>query len=85
MDKKEVEDKIIELAEKEFKIKIDSNSLNSSLIMDLNLDSLSLVELIMSIEETFSINIPEPATSKLGSIQDIVNYTHELITAQSQQ
>jgi acyl carrier protein len=40
----------------------------------LGADSLDLVELIMSMEEEFEIDIPDEEAEKLESVQDAINY-----------
>lgn len=51
----------------------------ASFVEDLGADSLDLVELIMSLEETFStterkIEIPDEAAEKIVTIQDAIDY-----------
>jgi acyl carrier protein len=45
----------------------------SSIIEDLGADSLDLVELIMSIEEEFEIEVPDEDAEKLITVGDAVN------------
>ena len=44
---------------------------------DLNLDSLDSVELIMSAEEEFGIEIPDEDVMNFKTVNDIVNYIEE--------
>lgn len=46
----------------------------ASIIEDLGADSLDLVELIMSIEEEFGIEIAEEDVEKIKTVQDILDY-----------
>jgi acyl carrier protein len=51
----------------------------ASFVEDLGADSLDLVELIMSLEETFStpdrkVEIPDEAAEKIVTIQDAIDY-----------
>jgi len=41
---------------------------------DLNADSLDLVEMIMSLEEEFGIEIPDEDAEKILSVQDAIDY-----------
>ena len=55
----------------------------ASFVEDLGADSLDLVELIMSIEETFSdpnrkVEIPDEDAEKIVTIQDAVDYIKDL-------
>jgi acyl carrier protein len=54
--------------------------LESRLVDDLGLDSLALVELMLAFEETFELEISEPETEKLQTVNDVV----ELVTARHQ-
>jgi acyl carrier protein len=54
----------------------------ASFVEDLGADSLDLVELIMSLEETFStterkIEIPDEAAEKIVTIQDAIDYLRD--------
>jgi acyl carrier protein len=54
----------------------------ASFVEDLGADSLDLVELIMSLEETFStperkLEIPDEAAEKIVTIQDAMDYMKE--------
>ncbi|MDD5339122.1 MAG: acyl carrier protein [Dehalococcoidales bacterium] len=54
----------------------------ASFVEDLGADSLDLVELIMSFEESFStperkLEIPDEAAEKIVTIQDALNYLKE--------
>jgi acyl carrier protein len=41
---------------------------------DLKADSLDLVEMIMSLEEEFNVDIPDEEAEKILSVQDAINY-----------
>ena len=46
----------------------------SSFVDDLGADSLDRVELVMALEETFGIEIPDEAAEKIATVQDAVDY-----------
>ena len=52
-------------------------TLDAELKDDLNLDSLDSVELIMSAEEEFGIEIPDEDVMNFKTVNDIVNYIEE--------
>ena len=52
-------------------------TLDAKLKDDLNLDSLDSVELIMSAEEEFGIEIPDEDVMNFKTVHDIVNYIEE--------
>jgi acyl carrier protein len=41
---------------------------------DLNADSLDLVEMIMSLEEEFGVEIPDEDADKILTVQDAIDY-----------
>jgi acyl carrier protein len=50
---------------------------NASFEEDLNADSLDLVELIMSLEEEFGIEISEEDAEKIRTVGDAIEYIRE--------
>ena len=46
----------------------------ASFIDDLGADSLDTVELVMAFEEAFSVEIPEDAAEKIGTVKDAIDY-----------
>jgi acyl carrier protein len=49
----------------------------SSFIDDLGADSLAIVELVLKLEETFHITIPEDETEKIRTVQDAIAYIEQ--------
>ncbi len=50
---------------------------SASFTDDLNADSLDLVELIMSIEEEFGVEIPDEDAEKIATVGDALAYLNE--------
>ncbi len=48
--------------------------LNKSFIDDLDLDSLSMVEVVVAAEERFGVKIPDDEVANLKTVADAVNY-----------
>ena len=48
-------------------------TLESEIIKDLGADSLDLVEMLLSLEETFGITVSDEETENITTVQDIVN------------
>jgi len=46
----------------------------ASFVDDLGADSLDRVELIMALEETFSLEIPDDQAEKISTVQDAIDY-----------
>jgi acyl carrier protein len=51
--------------------------ITASFVEDLNADSLDLVELIMSLEEEFGMEISDEEAEKIATVQDAVDYINE--------
>lgn len=58
---------------------VDDNEVvpNASFVEDLNADSLDLVELIMSLEEEFTITISDEDAEKITTVQEAETYIEE--------
>lgn len=52
----------------------DDVQLEKSFVDDLDVDSLSMVEIIYACEETFNISIPDEGSKSLKSVGDAVSY-----------
>jgi len=70
-----IQEKIIQIASSLSRKPINEITLNSSLIEDLELDSLSLVELVVACEDEFQIEIDmdHPDTAVADKLQDLYN------------
>ena len=62
------------IAEKIPDIDIEDVVPEASLIEDLGADSLTIVELVMSMEEIFDIEIDDDAAETLVSVQDVIDF-----------
>jgi acyl carrier protein len=58
---------------------VESIKKDTSIMGDLDADSLDTVEIMMSIEDKFEIEIPEEDAEKFKNIGDIVNYVEKKI------
>ena len=70
-------DQIKEILKDTMDIDESKITLDSKLKEDLELDSLDSVELIMSAEEEFGIEIPDEDVMNFKTVNDIVNYIEE--------
>lgn len=52
----------------------DSVAIGSSLIDDLNADSLDMVELVMAMEQEFGISIPDEEAERIKTVGDAVEF-----------
>ena len=70
-------DQIKEILKDTMDIDESKITLDAKLKEDLELDSLDSVELIMSAEEEFGIEIPDEDVMNFQPVNDIVNYIEE--------
>jgi len=70
-------EKVKEIIAEELGIEEDKILLDSDLSEDLGADSLDAIELIMAIEESFDIEIPDSEATKIKLVSDIVNFLVE--------
>jgi acyl carrier protein len=69
-----VEDKIKKIISDKLSVDIEEVVPEASFVDDLGADSLDLVELIMSMEEEFDIDISDEDAEKLVTVKDAINY-----------
>lgn len=69
-----VEDKVRKVIAEKLSVDIDEVVLKASLVDDLGADSLDLVELVMTMEEEFDIEIPDEEAENLVTVEDAIKY-----------
>ncbi len=67
-------EKIKEMLATQLDIEEDKISMESSIVDDLGADSLDVVDLIMSLEEEFDIEIPDEEIENIKQVGDLVKY-----------
>lgn len=72
-----VEEKLYNLIEKEFDIHDINKDMNIQ--KDFNVDSISLLEFIMDIEEEFDIEIEDEDLESLETVDDLISYIEKLV------
>lgn len=78
MNRKELEKKLIELIA--LQLYLDESDISvSSDFNDLGFDSLDAVEIIMTIEDSFDINIPDDDADKLTTVNLFADYIEKKI------
>ncbi len=69
-----LEARVIEIIAEQLGINEDEISGESSFVEDLGIDSLDVVELIMTLEEEFETEIPDEDAEKFEKVSDLVGY-----------
>ena len=67
-------EKVKEILSKQLEVCVDEIQLANSLQEDLGADSLDVVEIVMALEDEFSIEIADEETAKIKTVDDIVKY-----------
>ena len=67
-------DKIKELLAEQLDADIDEMTMDTDIAKDLGADSLDVVELLMSIEDEFSVEIPDEEIENIKTIGELVEY-----------
>ena len=55
----------------------DSITMESNIIEDLNADSLDLVDLLMSLEDEFDVEVPDEDVENIKTVGDLVKYIEQ--------
>ena len=67
-------EKVKQLIADQLDADVDSIQEGSSITDDLGADSLDVVDLVMAIEDEFSVEIPDEEIENIKSVGDLVNY-----------
>ena len=65
-------DKVREIIAEQLDVDIEEISMETNLMKDLEADSLDAVEIIMGIEDEYSIEIPDEVAEEFKTVGDIV-------------
>ena len=81
MDAQAMASRVTELIVEQLGVSKEEAVPKASFIDDLGADSLDIVELVMSLEEEFDIEIPDEDAEKIQTIDDAVSYLKERVSA----
>jgi acyl carrier protein len=73
----ELEDRVAALIVDQLGISKEEAVPSASFLDDLGADSLDIVELVMSLEEAFDLEIPDEDAEKIQTIGDAITYVKE--------
>ncbi len=74
-----MEERVTDLVVEQLGVSKEEAVLQASFIDDLGADSLDIVELVMSLEEEFDIEIPDEDAEKIQTIGDAITYLKEAL------
>ena len=72
-----VTEKVKSIVAEQLGVKVEEVTPTASFIDDLGADSLDTVELVMALEEEFSIEIPDEDAEKIANVGDAIKYIEE--------
>lgn len=73
-----IEEQVITAVKERFHV--DVVGLKTKFVEDLGADSLDIMELAMSLDEQYDINIPDNDLREFKTVSDVINYIREKIT-----
>ncbi|MCO5602636.1 hypothetical protein L7F22_056770 [Adiantum nelumboides] len=74
LSNQEIQNRIVEVLKSFEKVDPSKVANSSSFTSDLGLDSLDAVEVVMAIEEEFSIEIPDAEADNITTVQQAIDY-----------
>lgn len=70
-------DKVKEIIVEQLDVDADKVTAGANIQDDLGADSLDVVDLVMSLEEEFDVEIPDEAVESIKTVGDIVKYIED--------
>ncbi len=72
-------EKLRDIICEELQLDAETVTMESNLMDDFDADSLDLVEIVMSIEDEYGIEVPEDAVDEFKTVGDVVKFIEENI------
>ena len=70
-------EKVKAILSEQFDVEEDYITLESSITEDLGADSLDVVDLLMSIEDEFEVEVPDSEVENIKTVGDLVKYIED--------
>jgi acyl carrier protein len=83
MERSELESKIVDIITNQLGVEKDAVTAEAHVIDDLGADSLDVVELVMALEESFDVEIPDDDAEKIRTVKDIFDYLDQALKGKS--
>lgn len=72
-------DKMKDILVEQLECNPEDITMGSLLVDDLGADSLDAIDIVMSVEDTFKVEVPDEIIEKIETVGDIVNYIEDHI------
>lgn len=72
-------DKMKDILVEQLECDPENITMESLLVDDLGADSLDAIDIVMSVEDTFKVEVPDEIIEKIETVGDIVNYIEDHI------
>ena len=72
-------DKMKDILVEQLECNPEDITMESLLVDDLGADSLDAIDIVMSVEDTFKVEVPDEIIEKIETVGDIVNYLEDHI------
>ena len=72
-------DKMKDILVEQLECNPEDITMASLLVDDLGADSLDAIDIVMSVEDTFKVEVPDEIIEKIETVGDIVNYIEDHI------
>ena len=69
-----IEERVKKIVAEQLGVKLEDVTSEASFVDDLGADSLDTVELVMSLEEEFELEIPDEEAEKISTVQNAIDY-----------
>ena len=66
-------EKVIELMAEQLNVPAEKISVEKEIVKELGADSLDVVEMLMNLEEEFSVTVPDEEAVNIKTVQDVVD------------
>ena len=70
-------EKVKMILSSQFEVDADTITAETNVIEDLGADSLDVVDMLMSLEDEFDVEIPDEEIEKMRTVADVVSYIEE--------
>ena len=72
-------EKLRDIICEQLEVEAENVTMESNIMDDFDADSLDLVDIVMSVEDEFEVEVPEDAVEKMKTVGDVVKFIEENI------